>query len=120
MRSEAVWRFGMLALTRLRAGDAEGAHDAAMRALRHLRATSPVVYYMQSGTAATAEVLLALREARRERTPMRVPGLDRSAHEACVSLRRFASSFALGRPPALLWGGVEAWLDRRPARARRR
>jgi tetratricopeptide (TPR) repeat protein len=119
MRSEAVWRFGMLALTRLRAGDLEGAQDAAMRALRHLRATNPVVYYMQSGTAATAEVLLALREAQRERTLVRAPGLDRSAHDACVSLRRFASSFAVGRPPALLWSGVEAWLDGRPSRARR-
>ncbi len=119
MRSEAVWRFGMLALTRLRVGDAKGAHDAAMRALRHLRATTPIVYYMQSGSAATVEVLLALREAQRDGLSVGDPTLDRDAHDACASLRRFASSFALGRPHALLWSGNEAWLDGRPGRARR-
>jgi tetratricopeptide (TPR) repeat protein len=119
MRSEAVWRFGMLALARLRAGDPEGAHDAAMGALRHLRATAPVVYYMQTGTAATVEVLLALREAEREGLALRAPGLEQSSRDACARLRRFARPFALGRPHALLWSGSEAWLDGRAGRARR-
>jgi len=119
MRSEAVWRFGMLALTLLRAGDPAGAGDAAMRALRHLRATAPVVYYMQAGTAATAEVLLALRESQRDRRGVHAQSVTRSARQACHSLRRFAGVFPLGRPHAQLWSGLEAWLDGRPRRAMR-
>jgi tetratricopeptide (TPR) repeat protein len=117
MRSEAVMGWGGLALARLRMGDARGASECADRAVSHLLATAPVVYYMQNATAATAEVFLSLLEARgpsSSREPLAI-----RAHQACLSLRRFARRFPVGRPFACLWDGLLAWLDGRPRRAMR-
>src|SRR5262249_29826532 len=106
MRSEAVWRLGMLGLTRLRLGDEDEAYRYADRALSHLLATAPVIYYMQHCTAAVAEVFLSLVEAKSGADKASHDALLRRARQACSCMRRFAGRFLLGRPHADIWDGL--------------
>jgi len=115
LKLETVVAFGAAALARLRAGDERGAHDWATQSLSHILATSPILYGAQGGLAATAEVFLSLLETGGEMRPM----LERPTHQAVMALRRFASHNLLARPYAELWGGLEAWLHGRRARALR-
>jgi hypothetical protein len=119
MRSEAVWRLGMLGLTRLRLGDEDEAYRYADRALSHLLATAPVIYYMQHCTAAVAETFLSLVEAKRDADRASRDALLGRARQACSCMRRFAGRFLLGRPHADVWDGLLAWIDGRSGRATR-
>ena len=119
MRSEAVWRLGMLGLTRLRLGDEDEAYRYADRALSHLLATAPVIYYMQHCTAAVAETFLSLVEMKVDPDRASHEALLRRARQACSCMRRFAGRFLLGRPHADIWDGLLAWIDGRSGRAMR-
>jgi hypothetical protein len=119
MRSEAVWRLGMLALTRLRMGDQETAYELADRALSHLRGTSPVIYYLQHGIAATADVFLSLLEQRGTRPAALDKPLELRAAEASASMRRYGRRFPLCRPHQWIGEGRRAWLQGHPRRAMR-
>jgi tetratricopeptide (TPR) repeat protein len=119
MRSEAVWRLGMLALTRLRMGEDEAAYELADRALSHLLATSPVIYYMQHGVAATADVFLSLLEAGATRPAAVNKALRLRARQACASMRAYGRRFPLCRPHQWIGEGRRAWLQGHRRRAMR-
>jgi len=119
MKSEAIWTLGVLALARLRSGDAQAAYEMADRALWHVTTTRPLVYWTQQGMAAIAEVFATLTEsgfaptvAIRVALPSRVAG-------AVSCLRRYARHFDHARPAAALWAGLAAWTRGRPRRAMR-
>lgn len=61
--ADTIWGMGMRALASLRSGDHAGAFAFARRALAHILSTQPLGYWMQHGTAATAEVFLVLLES---------------------------------------------------------
>lgn len=120
MQSESIWAFGMSALARLRTGDTGGACERADLALASIVRSTPVAYWTQQGTAATAEVFLTVLEALPEGAREQRARIAARSRSACRSLRRFARRFPLGVAPAALWGGLEAWLDGRHRRAMRR
>jgi tetratricopeptide (TPR) repeat protein len=118
MRTEAIWACGGLALAALRLEQPERALEHARRALGFLRARAPVAFWTQQGTAAAAEVLLALLE----RCPKQDRGqraLADDAALACAAMRRYARRFPLGRAHALLWRGLLQWLTGRTGRGMR-
>jgi tetratricopeptide (TPR) repeat protein len=119
MRTEAIWGFGMAALTRLRLGDRVGAQDAADRAFSFIVRSSPIAYWTQQGMAATAEVLLTLYETTPRHDIQSRLRLRNSSRRVCATLRTFGRRYAMGRPHALLWSGLSAWLERQPRRAQR-
>jgi len=119
MKSEAVCLFGLLALSRLRTGDPPGAYEAADRALWHIRAMRPIAYWLQPPLAAVVEVFLALQEEGWGPDGEIRRALPRRGRQALAGLRAFATHVPVGRPSALLWRGLVAWLERRPTRARR-
>jgi hypothetical protein len=118
MLSEAVWVHGGTALAAWHLGDRPAALAAAERALGHITSRTPVAYWTQAGTAATAEVLLTMAEERPAGDPSRARVLKRAAL-ACAGMRRYARRFPLGRAHALVWTGLLHQLSDRPGRARR-
>ena len=94
----------------------QGAHDRALQAAAQtmdLAAKSmPSSYGVLSGYANPAEVYLTLWEAGHPQ-----PDLDKLARKACKLARGFARVFPIGRPRALLWGGLYEWLTGNTARA---
>jgi tetratricopeptide (TPR) repeat protein len=117
MKAEAICAHGILALVRLRMGDAPGAYESADRAVWHIRSMKPVAYWTQPALAGAAEVLLALREAQWGPTAALRASVELRAAEAVIAMRRFAWHFPLGRPHAALWNGLAAWLAGRRRRA---
>lgn len=115
--ADTIWGMGMRALARLRAGDDAGAFASARGALSYLLVTQPLGYWMQHGTAATAEVFLALLGSRSIPLGETPATLTRYARQATACLRRFARRFPVGRPHALLWSGHAAQLAGKSARA---
>jgi tetratricopeptide (TPR) repeat protein len=113
-RSSWAGALSMQALARLRTGERDGAYESASRALSFLAASQPVADWIQHGTAAVAEVLLTLLETD---GPVR-GSLEEQARQAVRAMRRFARRFPVGRPHALLWGGLLAWLSGHRRRAR--
>lgn len=118
VRSELTMALGMHAAVCLRTGDLARALGLASRAVRLMRATSPVTYWMQSPIAYTLETLLAVLEEQGGRA---VPGeLPRQIETMLTVARQYARLFPMGRPQALLAAGTYAWLagDRRRATRR--
>jgi serine/threonine protein kinase/tetratricopeptide (TPR) repeat protein len=110
---EAVWAYGGWALAHLRHGEQVLAREFALRALRLMREQRPAAYFCGPSVGDTAEVLTLLREAH--------PGdreLARQAHEACGFLEGYSKLILFTQPYALLWRGVNTWLDGKPERAR--
>lgn len=119
MRTETIWCLGMRALARLHRGDHPGAWEDATRGLAVVTAAGrPVAYWTQHGTAAVAEVLLALLTGGAGLAVDREERLLR-AREAVRGVRMHAGPFRLSRPFALLWRGVLADALGRRARAER-
>lgn len=117
--TDTIWGMGMRGLARLRGGDPAGALDSARGALAHLLATQPLGYWVQHGTAATAEVFLTALECDLARLGESRAVVLREARQATLCLRRFARRFPLGRSHAALWSGVEAFARGRHGRAQR-
>jgi class 3 adenylate cyclase/tetratricopeptide (TPR) repeat protein len=106
------------AMLRLRLGDRAGAVEALRRALQQA-SRPPVKAYWFDLYAMSAEVAIALwLDARRRGEGERGPWRPMAA-QAVRYLGRFARMFPIGRPRALLYRGLLAWLDGRPATARR-
>ncbi len=103
---------GLRAATHLRRGAPERALEAAGRTVDMASNAMPSSYGVLSGYANPAEVYLSLWEAGHPE-----PGLDKLARKACKLARSFARVFPIGRPRALLWDGLYAWLAGKPARA---
>ena len=99
--TERIWACGMLALASLRLGDRDAAVASADETLALVTGARPVAYWTQYGTAAAAEVFLALAEAAAARG-VRDDRLLARAGDACAGLSRFARVFQLGLPFALL------------------
>ena len=118
-RSTWTMTLSMQALARLRTGDRKGAYESAMQALAFLAESAPVGYWMQQGTAATAEVLLTLFESRRAPSSA-MPALRRDALSAVGAVVRFARRFPMGKPQSLLQRARMAWVEGRPRLAMRR
>jgi tetratricopeptide (TPR) repeat protein len=118
-RAEAVCLFGMCALAHLRAGDERAALERAEAALVLILTAPPIVYFVEHGIAATAEVFLRLAERQAVRHDSSASLLDVRAQKALASLVRFSRRFPLGRPHARLWQGLAAWIAGRPKRAMR-
>jgi tetratricopeptide (TPR) repeat protein len=114
MRSEALWAHGMLALCELRLEQPAAAFDHAREALTHAMSTQPVIYYVQHGLSAMAEVLLTLEE-----TSLRgwYPVIDLRVREACRQLARYGFRFRMGRAAAALWNGSRLWRQGRRRQA---
>ncbi|MCY1076528.1 serine/threonine-protein kinase [Archangium lansingense] len=115
--SEKVVMQGVLALARLRRGQEAQALEEAKRGLELLRGMRPVAYWMYSGVSQVAEVYLTVWEQRGGGTPQGQKEQGRAAREACKAMRKFARTFAIGQPFALLCNGLEAWLSGRPEAA---
>jgi tetratricopeptide (TPR) repeat protein len=119
VKTDALWGLGMRALARLRLGDEKGAYESARLALTHILGTRPTAYWIQHGTAATAEVFLTLLDREDGAGASPDSTLASCARRACVGVRRYAARFPLGRPHAQLWQGLAAHLNGRPRRALR-
>jgi tetratricopeptide (TPR) repeat protein len=112
--ADTIWGMGMRGLARLRTGDLPGALVSARGALTHLLSTQPLGYWVQHGTAATAEVLLTALECDDlARIGERRAVVLREAHQATLCMRRFGRRFPVGRAHAALWSGLDAFLRRR-------
>ncbi len=105
---------GLRAATHLRQGAPERALEAAGQTMDLASNAMPSSYGVLSGYANPAEVYLGLWEAGHPE-----PGLDKLARKACKLARSFARVFPIGRPRALLWDGLYAWLAGKPARAQK-
>jgi class 3 adenylate cyclase/tetratricopeptide (TPR) repeat protein len=105
---------GLRAATYLRQGAHQRALESAGQTMDMAAKAMPNSYGALSGYANPAEVYLVLWEAGHPQ-----PGLDRLARRACKLARSFARVFPIGRPRALLWGGLYEWLAGKPARAQK-
>src|SRR5262249_46578552 len=115
---DQFWATGLLAVVRLRRGEAEAARTAAETAINLLAGVKPTFWGTLEGLSGPAEVCLTLWEFgngpsagdRQLRT---------GALRACSTLWRYARVFQAYRPRAWLWRGLADWLSGRPARAHR-
>ena len=116
-RSEAVLGNGLLALARLRQGDAAAAERAAATATPLIARLPPPSFYTMRSVAGVAELALALWEAARDQKSGERKTLRRRAGAACRAVRRFALIYPIGRPRAWLCRGRYHLLsgDRRAA-----
>jgi class 3 adenylate cyclase/tetratricopeptide (TPR) repeat protein len=118
-----ISNYGLLAVARLRQGDALLARltaDATARLIGEL--PLPGVSYLLEGYAGVAEVYLALWEAEVGSTAPRHPAplpslLYAQSRDACASLQRYARIFPIGQPRAWCWQGLYAWLSGQRQRA---
>jgi eukaryotic-like serine/threonine-protein kinase len=113
--AEQVRAYGLLAVVRLRQGEATAAGAAAATAARLIaQFKRPTSFYLLEGYAGVAEVYLDQWEAGDRSLPTR-----RAARQACSALRTFARVFPIGQPRAQLWTGRLHHLSGRPDRAQR-
>jgi class 3 adenylate cyclase/tetratricopeptide (TPR) repeat protein len=112
-QAEQLRAYGLLAVARLREGDAESAQQAAQAATRLIaKFRAPTAHYLLEGYAGVAEVYLSLWETGQGSSDTR-----RAALQACRALRGFARVFRIGKPRARLWQGRLAQLRGRASRA---
>jgi tetratricopeptide (TPR) repeat protein len=110
--------YAILALARLRRGEAHLAREAADRALAAILNTPPTSCWTLEGYAGAAETYLSLIETRANRSPAERRALAKFARQAIGALRQFARVFPIGQPRAWLFQGFYDWLDGKPAKAR--
>jgi eukaryotic-like serine/threonine-protein kinase len=112
-QAEGLRAYGLLAVARLRQGEAEAAQQAAGAAARLIAGfRAPTAHYLLEGYAGVAEVYLLLWEAGQDSRDT-----SRAARQACRDLRGFARIFPIGKPRARLWQGRLAHLCGRTERA---
>jgi class 3 adenylate cyclase len=108
-QAEQLRAYGLLAVVRLRQGNAKAAQQAAGEAARRIaRFRAPTAHYLLEGYAGVAEVYLSLWETNNDSSDT-----SRVARHACRDLRRFARIFPIGKPRARLWQGRLAHLSGR-------
>ncbi len=115
---------GLLARAHLRLGDADAAWLEAEKAALLTAGSPPTMPHSLTGYACVAEVTLALWERPLEETGGAASEelrrrLAPAARRAVRELERYARTFPVGRPRALLARGRLAWIDGRPGVARR-
>ena len=100
--------YGLLAVAQARLGKRDAAHQAAAAGLELAdELGSPTGYYSLNGYANVAAVFLFLWE---QADADKTDALRQQASRACAALDRYAHTFPLGRPLALLCRGRERWL----------
>jgi hypothetical protein len=121
-RSEEIRAAGLLAKTRLFAGEYDQALDLAGEGYQLIvQSLPPTVFSMAVGYSGVTEVYLRIWELQMtdadivDQTPAE---LRRSAKDALKTLGSFSRVFKAGLPYNLLWGGVYDWLGGRKSKAR--
>jgi class 3 adenylate cyclase len=113
-QAERLRACGLLAVVRLREGDAQAAQQAAQTVARLVaKLRAPTAHYLLEGYAGVAEVYLSLWETGQDSSDTR-----RAARQACRALRRFARVFPIGKARARLYQGRLAQLSGQAERAR--
>jgi class 3 adenylate cyclase/tetratricopeptide (TPR) repeat protein len=112
-----IWSYGLLSLTRLHQGDAQGAQQAAETTASLIRHSPPIAAFVLDGYAAVAEVYLALWEASNGQPSAERRRLKRAARPACAALHAHARVFPSSQPRAWLWQGVYDWIAGKPSKA---
>ena len=113
-QAERLRAYGLLAVVRLREGDAQAAQQAAQTAARLIaKLRAPTAHYLLEGYAGVAEVYLSLWETGQDSSDTR-----RAARQTCRALRRFARVFPIGKARARLYQGRLAQLSGQAERAR--
>jgi len=108
-QAEQLRAYGLLAVVRLRQGNATAARQAAGEAARRIaKFRAPTAHYLLEGYAGVAEVYLSLWATNNDSG-----GTRRAARHACRDLRSFARIFPIGKPRARLWQGRLAQLSGR-------
>jgi tetratricopeptide (TPR) repeat protein len=105
---ERIWCKGLLAVTRWRCGDRNGALEAARATANLTRRTRPTATYALEGYAAVAEVNLANWET--EDAASQETSNKKLARDACQQLRQYARVIPIAQPRARLWQGLFYWL----------
>ncbi len=114
-RAEEARAYGSLALAYQHLGKPDLAYEAAERAVNLMRAFQLTSYGIFGGYFNVAEALLALAEndpAHQARATALLP-------DVMAALKRFAKSFPIGQPRALLWEGLDYCLRGDPKTANR-
>jgi len=114
-RAEEARALGSLALAYTRLNQPDLARETVERAVGLMRQFQLASFGVFGGYFSIAEAALTLAEA----SEANRPALLILSHEACIALERFAKSFPIGRPRALLWQGLDARLRNDPALANR-
>jgi predicted ATPase len=143
--ADQINSYGVVALVRLRLGEAGLAWQAAEVAASLMAQSSPTGFGIIHGYNNVAEVYLTLWEAEsildfrqkahgvwpildlakfkdsNTETPLRhdVENLKSNAWQACQALHKYARAFPVGQPRAWLWQGLYDWLSGQPATAYR-
>lgn len=114
--------YGGLAVAHLRQGDFELARRAADAAHQLLRQARTTGYPTFEGYAGAAEVYLALWEAETQQTERALMQSDLRAlaTQSSDMLWKYARTYPLGLPRALLCKGLSDWLEGAPAEAVKR
>jgi hypothetical protein len=112
-----IWGYGLLTLTRLHQGDAQGARQAAETTVNLIRHTPPIAVFVLDGYAAVAEVYLTLWEASSGQLPAERQVLAHAARRACAALHAHARVFPISQSRAWLWQGVYDWIAGKPSKA---
>ena len=115
--AEEARALGSLALARVRLGQSAAAQATAVRAVGLMRQFQLASYGIFGGYFNSAEAILDLAEAEAGAAQRAV--LLALSGEAGAALARFAQSFPIGRPRALLWQGLDSYLRGDPAAANR-
>ncbi|MCC6554693.1 MAG: AAA family ATPase, partial [Polyangiaceae bacterium] len=102
-RPEKIFCYGVLALTRLRAGDPEGALAAAESGAAAIAEGTPISFYAITAYSYVADVLLDLWERAGSLEPRRA--LERKARRSCDDVVASARIFPVHRPHAFLVRG---------------
>jgi class 3 adenylate cyclase/tetratricopeptide (TPR) repeat protein len=105
-RAEQTRAYGTLALGQFRLGNFEAALTAVKQAVELAYDLQFTSYGTFGGYFNVAEATLLLAESRPDSKSIL---LELSA-KTLIGLKRFASSFPIGRPRALLWEGLDSWL----------
>ena len=143
--ADQINSYGVVALVRLRLGEAGLAWQAAEVAASLMAQSSPTGFGIIHGYNNVAEVYLTLWEAEsildfrqsahwvwpildlakfkdpNAETPLRhdVENLKSNTWQACQALHKYARAFPIGQPRAWLWQGLYDWLSGQPATAYR-
>lgn len=116
--ADQILGYGLLALTRWRRGEKEGAAAAAESAERIIAETNQISHYLPPAYAGLAEVYSGLW-ADRPDDPAVAPEMARRLRRLCKTLGQFSLMYPIGKPTALLVGGEYEWRRGRQSRALR-
>jgi class 3 adenylate cyclase/tetratricopeptide (TPR) repeat protein len=105
-RTEVIWYNGLLGVAHLRGGKPTQAREAAGKAQKVISESPPNAYYLLEAYAGVAEVSVTLWDPAAPASDDTTKAAQKAARQAVKSLKKFARSFPIGAPRALLWEGA--------------